>query len=92
MRRLALIALIAVQPLAASARATLSDEEIKQQIIRNSIASYPGRCPCPYNTMRNGNSCGGRSAYSKPGRRSPICYQTDVTPQMMQRYKNRNSN
>lgn len=71
------------------AKTTLSDEEIKQQIIRESIASYPGRCPCPYNAASNGSSCGRRSAYSKPGGYAPICYPADVTPQMVERYKSR---
>lgn len=35
---------------------------------------YVGRCDCPYDVMRNGRLCGGRSAYSRPGGRSPICY------------------
>ncbi len=33
-----------------------------------------GRCDCPYDLMRNGRLCGGRSAYSRPGGRSPACY------------------
>lgn len=33
-----------------------------------------GRCDCPYDLMRNGRACGGRSAYSRPGGRSPVCY------------------
>lgn len=39
--------------------------------IRNSIS---GSCQCPYDTDRRGRECGGRSAYSKPGGESPICY------------------
>jgi hypothetical protein len=35
---------------------------------------YVGTCDCPYDLMRNGRRCGGRSAYSRPGGRSPICY------------------
>src|SRR4026209_1762936 len=46
-----------------------SDKEIKQQLIRASIASYQGTCPCPYSTDRAGRSCGKRSAYSRPGGR-----------------------
>lgn len=38
-------------------------------------AAYTGRCDCPYDRMRNGRRCGGNSAYSRPGGRSPICYQ-----------------
>lgn len=33
-----------------------------------------GRCDCPYDLMRNGRACGGRSAYSRPGGRRPACY------------------
>ena len=36
-----------------------------------------GSCDCPYDTDRRGRSCGKRSAYSRPGGRSPICYVRD---------------
>ncbi len=65
----------------------LSDEQIKKFIIQESISQYPGNCPCPYNSARNGSRCGGRSAYSKPGGKSPICYPEDVTKEMIQRYR-----
>lgn len=64
-----------------------TDDEVRNLIIQESIQSYPGNCPCPYNAMRNGRSCGGRSAYSKPGGRSPLCYPKDVTDQMVQGYR-----
>ena len=35
---------------------------------------YVGRCDCPYDLMRNGRRCGGRSAYGRPGGRSPQCF------------------
>lgn len=35
---------------------------------------YTGRCDCPYDRKRNGHRCGGTSAWSRPGGRSPICY------------------
>jgi uncharacterized protein YraI len=35
---------------------------------------YVGTCDCPYDQMRNGRRCGGNSAYSRPGGRSPACY------------------
>lgn len=58
----------------------LSDAEIAKRIIADSIASYHGPCACPFNTTKNGSSCGRRSAYSKPGGYSPVCYRDDVTP------------
>jgi hypothetical protein len=36
---------------------------------------YVGTCDCPYDVMRNGAVCGNRSAYRKPGGRSPVCYE-----------------
>lgn len=56
-----------------------SDAQVRQRIIRQSIAAYPGPCPCPYSVMRNGRSCGGRSAYSRPGGYAPLCYPRDVS-------------
>ena len=48
-------------------------------MISESIANYPGKCPCPYSMMNNGNECGKRSAYSKPGGYKPLCYVSDIT-------------
>ena len=36
-----------------------------------------GSCDCPYDRTSNGSRCGRRSAYSRPGGRSPICYVND---------------
>lgn len=69
------------------AASSVSDAAIKQMMIRDSIASYPSVCACPYSVMRNGRSCGGRSAYSRPGGYAPICYDRDVTPQMVRQYR-----
>lgn len=51
----------------------------RQEIIRQSVASYLGSCPCPYNRDRAGRRCGGRSAWSRPGGYSPICYESDIS-------------
>ena len=64
-----------------------TDDQIRQQIIQQSIASYPGSCPCPYSVARNGSSCGGRSAYSRAGGYQPKCYPKDVSDAEVQRYK-----
>ena len=70
----------------AVARTAPSDKEIRQQIIHDSVAAYLATghpCACPYNAARNGSSCGGRSAYSRPGGAAPLCYDRDVTDQMV---------
>lgn len=75
-------------PLLAAA-AELSDEQIRQALIEQSIAVYPGNCPCPYNRDRAGRQCGKRSAYSKQGGYAPLCYGADVTPEMVARFRNK---
>jgi hypothetical protein len=72
---------------AAPAFAFQSDAQIRQIIIRDSIAAYPGPCACPYNRTRNGSACGGRSAYSRPGGHAPICYPRDVTQAQIADYR-----
>lgn len=64
-----------------------SDAQIRQTMIRQSIASYSGSCPCPYSTARNGSRCGGRSAYSRPGGASPLCYARDISDAQVAAYR-----
>jgi len=56
-----------------------TDDEIREVIIATSIATYHGNCPCPYFSDRAGRRCGRRSAYSRAGGYSPICYKSDIT-------------
>lgn len=82
----ALVALIS-GPVLAKDNAVLSDDAIAQVLIGRSIASYSGNCPCPYNSASNGSRCGGRSAYSRPGGASPLCYKEDVSVDSIKRYR-----
>lgn len=66
-----------------AAVANINRADIVQKIIERSIRNYSGNCPCPYNTDRAGRRCGQRSAYSRPGGRSPICYADQVTEAMI---------
>lgn len=63
------------------------DAQIREILVEQSIRSYSGNCPCPYNSASNGSRCGGRSAYSRPGGASPLCYAEDVTAEMVRRYR-----
>jgi hypothetical protein len=68
----------------------LSTAAIAAIIVQASRDQYhrTGRpCACPDDTARNGSSCGGRSAYSRPGGAEPLCYPTDVTPTMIEQYR-----
>jgi hypothetical protein len=65
-----------------------TDAEIRQALINASTASYPGNCPCPYFADRAGRSCGGRSAWSRAGGYSPLCYPNDISPDQVRKYRN----
>lgn len=73
-------------PLPATAQ---SDAQIREKIIKASIANYSGNCPCPYNTKSNGHRCGGNSAYSRPGGESPKCFASDVSAAEVKAWRNR---
>lgn len=68
-------------------RAELSAGAITSLLISQSKSRYSGSCPCPDNYDRGGRRCGGRSAYSRPGGKSPLCYAKDVTSQMIERFR-----
>jgi hypothetical protein len=68
-----------------------SDAQIKKEIIKESIESYPGNCACPYNHARNGSRCGRRSAYSRTGGYDVVCYESDVTDEMIRQWKQENA-
>ena len=70
-------------------RSSMTDEEIIQTIIYQSIASYPGTCACPYNRASNGSRCGKRSAYSRSGGYNTVCFKRDVTREMINDFRGR---
>ena len=82
-----LVLFILLMPGNAAAAGKLTDAQVKNKMINESIDNYSGSCPCPYNTARNGSSCGGRSAYSRAGGYETICYPKDVTPAMIKEYR-----
>lgn len=84
-----LLVLLLLMSSSVLAKNDLSDSQVRAMMIQDSIASYSGRCPCPYNLASNGSQCGRRSAYSKPGGYAPLCYDTDITAEMVNQYKSR---
>ena len=66
---------------------SLDDSAIRAAIIADSLRSYPGNCPCPYNTDRAGRQCGGRSAWSRRGGYSPICYAHEISDESVRAYR-----
>lgn len=77
--------LLATSAIAQNTR--LTDKQIRQQIITESLQAYSGSCPCPYSTMRNGSLCGQRSAWSRSGGSKPICYENEVTAEMIAHWR-----
>ena len=69
--------------------AEATDDEIRELMIAESLAAYPGTCPCPYFSDRAGRRCGGRSAYSRPGGASPLCYTSDISDAAVAAYRAR---
>jgi len=82
--RIVLACLLLTVP--ALAREPLTDAQVRDAIIKDSVAAYLATghpCACPYNVARNGSSCGGRSAYIRPGGAAPLCYPKDVSDGMV---------
>lgn len=69
---------------------TMTEAAIIALIIAGSIALYKASgkpCACPSDMAKNGSSCGGRSAWSKPGGAKPLCVPTDVSAIMIAAYR-----
>lgn len=78
---------LSATPTPSSAAGQGSELEIRRLLIQRSLTNYPGNCPCPYNLMRNGAPCAGRSAYSRPGGYRPYCYPQDVPKDEINAYR-----
>lgn len=68
----------------------LTGAAIAALIVAESRRAYYTRgrpCACPDDRMRNGRSCGSRSAYSRPGGATPLCYPADVTAVMIKNHR-----
>lgn len=69
----------------------IADSTIIQILMEESISSYHGSCPCPYNSAKNGSRCGKRSAYSRPNGYAPLCFKEDVSKDMIQQYRSQSA-
>jgi hypothetical protein len=55
-----------------------SEDEVRRQIVQDSLARWQGECPCPYSYAWNGRQCADNSAYMKRVPNGPYCYPQDV--------------
>jgi len=73
---------------------TITDDEIKDRIIEESLTLYNGSWPCPYNIHTSGARCGARSAFSRTDTETslgtPLCYRVQVSNEMIERYRRGN--
>ena len=67
----------------------VSEVDLWKMIIRDSIASYPRSCPCPYSANRAGRACGEHSAYSRKMGGPLMCYPGDIPDEQIARYRER---
>ncbi len=84
---IALLASVGGTALADAQAKRLTDNQIRKLLIEESIAAYSGNCPCPYSRARNGSRCGRRSAHSRAGGEAPLCFDSDVSREMVQAYR-----
>ena len=73
-------------------KAVLSAAAIAALIVAVSRSAYhaTGRpCACPDDRTRGGQRCGRRSAYSRAGGAKPICFEHEVTAEMVADYRKR---
>lgn len=59
--------IFAVSTLSMAKCSRISDEQIKEKIIQESISSYSRDWPCAYHSVRHGRQCGKRSAWNRGG-------------------------
>jgi hypothetical protein len=91
MQLAAALALLVFGASSAQGKDQPSDAQVRKILIAESRDAYSGNCPCPYDVDRAGRRCGKRSAYSRPGGEAPLCYDHDVTKEMIEAYRQRNS-
>ncbi len=88
---LLLASLLSIQSLATEK--LMSDDQVKDEIIDNYVTKHlkkKGPCPCPYNKSKDGKSCGARSAWSRKNNKDVICYRSDVTNEMVEKWREAN--
>lgn len=87
-RRFCILTCLVVSTVAFGADA-LSEAQIRALIVQDSILAYPGNCPCPFNTDRAGRRRGARSAHSRAGGYSPVCYASEISDAQVREYRAR---
>ena len=85
-----LIAAVMFAAIPAMAQENLSDNEIRELIIGQSIAAYTANCACPYSVTSDGGRCGSRSAWSRESGDAPLCFLSDIDDLMVAEFRSAN--
>jgi hypothetical protein len=85
---LVLAGLLLASIVAAQPPRTLSDAQVRQLIIQESM-SAPTRETARAHSIYDGagRSCGARSAWSRAGGAQPICYDREISTEQVKRYR-----
>jgi hypothetical protein len=67
----------------------LTDGQVRDLMIKDSIKSFSGACPCPYSFTAEGLRCGTQSAWSKK-HGTPFCYRQDIGDPAVGDYRKQN--
>lgn len=62
---------------------------VKKRMLLEHQAQYQGSCPCPQSFGKNRVRCGDDSVYTKNDGKSPLCYESDITDEMLAEYMKR---
>ena len=74
----------------ASSALALTDGQVRDLMIKASIASFKDACPCPYSFTSQGLRCGTQSAWSKHDGKGPACYRQDIGDPAVADYRKQN--
>jgi hypothetical protein len=69
-------------------RPAMTDAQVRDRIIRTSMAIYDGVCPCPHSLTAKGRRCGRRSKW-KAGGDGPTCYPNEVSKAELREWRAR---
>jgi hypothetical protein len=84
------IALLSGLLLAGSALAgDMSDGQVRERIVEESVAAHAGSCACPDDYDAIGHACGSRSAQVKAGGDKVVCYPHEISDQQVREYRAR---
>ena len=87
-RRLACLTMILFLPTVCLGIKSMTDTEIKEEIVKGSTNDFEGECPCPFSKDQAGKECGDKSAYFVyQSVNRPICFVDDITQDQVKAYR-----